>query len=244
MMERALRASSKTPKELAQIEHRRAWDRDRKRRKNSTVELGGNESVSALSSSLEVNKERKRLSERGVATQKTEPREAKPEKPPAPKTPPAAKPKRDTGTKLPTDWRPKNHHLERAKALGKSRNWLLAEAEEMRNWALANANRSVARKADWDLTFTTWITRAAGRPAPRNNGPARDTGGLPPPGRKLDTSVFDPRQLTLDEWRFRLKIAHYVPGSTAVHNWNADYGPEPGQPGCLVPRELLDPGSG
>ena len=36
-------------------------------------------------------------------------------------------------------------------------------AEDMRLWAGANANRQVARKADWSLTFKGWMRREAKR---------------------------------------------------------------------------------
>ena len=49
---------------------------------------------------------------------------------------------------------------------------VLGFAEDMRLWALSNANRAVARKANWSTTFMGWLRREA---AKRN--PIRRMGG-------------------------------------------------------------------
>jgi hypothetical protein len=49
------------------------------------------------------------------------------------------------------------------------------EADAMREWAKANANRSIARKADWDETFGGFLRRLAKEKKEKEgmNGPPR-----------------------------------------------------------------------
>lgn len=75
-----------------------------------------------------------------------------------PPTPSA--PRRDRGCALPADWQPSAKHFR----LGYNRGFVEQQAEAMREWAGANRNRAVARKADWDLTFTGWLRRESGKP--------------------------------------------------------------------------------
>lgn len=77
------------------------------------------------------------------------------------------KEKKKRGEKLPPEWTPSEVHFKQASELGHDSVWLKSQAEDMRLWARANEHRAVARKLDWDLTFTTWIRRNAkpgGRP--------------------------------------------------------------------------------
>lgn len=71
----------------------------------------------------------------------------------------AQAPKRTQGCALPDSWAPNDRHRAEAETLGRDPDWLTRQAEAMRNWALSNRNRAVARKADWDLTFLGWIRR-------------------------------------------------------------------------------------
>lgn len=68
--------------------------------------------------------------------------------------------KSSRGTTLPDDWKPEEKHYALGEHLGHSESAVNAMAEEMRDWAHANSNRAVARKADWGLTFNGWIRRA------------------------------------------------------------------------------------
>ncbi len=65
------------------------------------------------------------------------------------------------GTRLPEDWKPHPSHYDTGAGRGLSRAQVDSHAEDMRLWAQANANRQVARKADWDKTFAGWLRRAA-----------------------------------------------------------------------------------
>lgn len=78
-----------------------------------------------------------------------------------PPTPSA--PRRDRGCALPPSWLPSQKHWVLASQLGKTADWMRQQAEAMREWAEANRNRAVARKADWDLTFSGWLRREAGK---------------------------------------------------------------------------------
>lgn len=69
---------------------------------------------------------------------------------------------RSKGTRIPDDWEPDQDDV----GYGITKVALtLPEiescAEEMVLWAKANANRAVARKADWSLTFKGWMRRNA-----------------------------------------------------------------------------------
>ena len=81
---------------------------------------------------------------------------------------------RQAGQRLPADWSPKPAAYDYAA----ERTLTPAEtdqcAAEMREWALANANRPVARKADWDMTFLGFIRRFAERKA--RAGPRQSAG--------------------------------------------------------------------
>jgi hypothetical protein len=83
------------------------------------------------------------------------------------------------GTVLPDSWEPKDRHYEKAAARGQNRAFVNAKADRMRNWALSNQNRAIARKADWDRTFDNWLdealdkaTQAPPREKPRQSGQA------------------------------------------------------------------------
>ena len=85
-----------------------------------------------------------------------------PSGPTGPQTPRGS---RSSGRRLPDDWSPKPEAFEYA-----AERTLTAEetrqcAAEMREWAHANANRPVARKADWDLTFLGFVRRFAEKKA-------------------------------------------------------------------------------
>jgi hypothetical protein len=70
------------------------------------------------------------------------------------------------GISLRPDWKPTEKHLTQAQDLGLDRLAVERMAEDMRVWAVANRNRAIARKADWDATFLGWMRRNA--PAKRS----------------------------------------------------------------------------
>lgn len=65
------------------------------------------------------------------------------------------------GTMLPDDWKPAPKHFTQGTELGLAPQDVERMAEDMRIWANANSNRAIARKKDWDLTFTGWLRRDA-----------------------------------------------------------------------------------
>lgn len=73
---------------------------------------------------------------------------------------------RTQGRTLPDDWEPTEKHRAEAERLGRDPEWLERQAEAMRLWATGNANRAVARKADWNATFLGWIRREHERSPP------------------------------------------------------------------------------
>lgn len=75
----------------------------------------------------------------------------------------------ERGKKLPPDWHPDEGAYEAGRLRGYDRSGVEGLADEMRDWAVANANRAVARKADWGRTFLGWIRKApvAGPVAPK-----------------------------------------------------------------------------
>lgn len=85
-----------------------------------------------------------------------------------------AKSKNKNGSALDPAWQPNEKHRMLATSLGHDERFLARCADDMRDWAKANANRAIARKADWDATFSGWLRReAARRPKPRRpSGPS------------------------------------------------------------------------
>ena len=67
------------------------------------------------------------------------------------------------GTRLSDSWKPNNGDRDYGHALFLTDAQINDMAEDMRLWAGANANRQVARKADWSLTFKGWMRREAKR---------------------------------------------------------------------------------
>jgi hypothetical protein len=63
------------------------------------------------------------------------------------------------GRSLPPDWHPSQSHYDTAAGKGRPRAFVDQCAVAMRDWALANSNRAIARKADWDRTFNGWLDR-------------------------------------------------------------------------------------
>lgn len=61
------------------------------------------------------------------------------------------------GTVCPADWQPKDIHQAIANQLGFSKVWMFEQAERMRSWSVANANRAIARKSNWDQAFNNWM---------------------------------------------------------------------------------------
>lgn len=93
---------------------------------------------------------------------------------------------RSKGSRIPDDWQPSEdevlYGVDQVKLL---RSEIADCGAEMKLWAQANANRAVARKADWGLTFKGWMRRAApqiirNRPRGGPNGPTSNAGAARP----------------------------------------------------------------
>lgn len=80
------------------------------------------------------------------------------------------------GSRLPDDWLPKPRHFDKAFQAGWPPAFVENQAEAMREWAIANGNRPVARKADWDKTFDGWLRREMEKGA---RAPPRQMNGKP-----------------------------------------------------------------
>lgn len=79
---------------------------------------------------------------------------------PAPK---ASRPARDNGSRLPDNWSPDEDLFAYGEGLGLSRQETAEKCEEIKLWAIANANRAVARKSNWASTFKGALRRDAAR---------------------------------------------------------------------------------
>lgn len=83
------------------------------------------------------------------------------------------------GTKLPENWEPKYSTVQKLIAKGYTERDISQAVERMKDWATANANRAISRKADWDAALClTWMGQGNRRGpiqrgsqgAPRLNG--------------------------------------------------------------------------
>lgn len=83
--------------------------------------------------------------------------------------------KRKSGTCLPEDWSPPEELFSYGSGLGLNRQQTASILEDMRIWAVANRNRAVARKADWNLTAKGFIRRDVAKFNARA-GPSRGGG--------------------------------------------------------------------
>ena len=66
-----------------------------------------------------------------------------------------------TGHTLPPDWQPTDNDVMYGLSLGLTSDMIMDAAESMRLWAEANANRQIARKANWSAAFKGWLRRVA-----------------------------------------------------------------------------------
>lgn len=77
------------------------------------------------------------------------------------------------GTRLSPHWKPDENQVAYGRRLGLTTDQVYEFGEDMRIWATGNANRGIARKADWNATFQGWLRREAKR---RNGGSYENTG--------------------------------------------------------------------
>jgi hypothetical protein len=74
------------------------------------------------------------------------------------------------GAPLPGHWNPSENDVQRGYALGFDYLQIMECVDEMREWAGANSNRSVGRKANWSLAFQAWMRRKSKE---KSNGSAK-----------------------------------------------------------------------
>ena len=77
--------------------------------------------------------------------------------------PQAEKPKRHSGSCLPKDWSPSESLFAYGRQQGLDDSHTAEILENMRLWAHSNANRAIARKADWEGTMQGAIRRDAAK---------------------------------------------------------------------------------
>jgi hypothetical protein len=113
---------------------------------------------------------------------KEEEKKEPPSVPSAPQTP-AGVGSKAKGHRIPDGWQPSEGHFALAEELGQRREWVADQAERMRDWAISNSNRPIARKADWNATFRNWMKSNASDPKRshqnRNGGSSGHHAGQP-----------------------------------------------------------------
>ena len=117
--------------------------------------------------------------------------DASPKLPFGPVCEPAKPRKRKNGEAIAPDWQPSNGDREYGHTILNLTDRQIDDmAEDMRLWAGANANRPVARKSDWSLTFLGWMRREAKKGnSYRPNGNA--TNGNGQQRRSVQTAAAD-----------------------------------------------------
>lgn len=153
--ELAARAAADNAAKLLEEKRKRERDRGRVRRASASAdgELVASSTDLKKENGLSIKKGRRKEDSLNLVTTADEPK------------------KRNAGRTLPPDWKPNARHHDLARSFNRPLGWINEEATKMREWAEANANRAVARKANWDLTFTGWLRRAHERSGSR--GPRR-----------------------------------------------------------------------
>jgi len=121
------------------------------------------------------------------------------------------------GSRIPPDWKPTDRHYREGSKLGYQREQVDGFAETMRLWAEANAHRPVARKLDWDKTFSGWMRRQPKIPPPPSAPPAKltaediDRKGGWRPGLPTDAEL---RQI----WGPKTAVSKWVRGTDGGEN--------------------------
>ncbi|GLK69198.1 hypothetical protein [Hansschlegelia plantiphila] len=131
-------------------------------------------------------------------------------------------PKAGRGCRLPDGWKPSDPGLQFARGLGASDREIERELSTMTDWALqASGDKGVKR--DWEAFWRNWIRKAAEA--------GRFTGTAAPQLRAIAAAV--PGPVSNEQWLKRLQWAR------EREDWRAEWGPMPGQPGSLVPDNLM-----
>lgn len=121
-------------------------------------------------------------------------------------------------TRLAPDWVLPSKWGQYALDQGLRESEVRSEAQNFRDYWVGTGKT----KVDWEATWRTWARRTATRlnrtPKPTPDQPALLSG---PAGYDRAT------------WATILRIY------ARTNNWKPDNGPRPGEPGCLVPKDLL-----
>lgn len=163
------------------------------------------------------------------------PNPAHPHTPVNPRPPAGVAPKgaATRGSALPTDWQPKSQHFALAKDRGLPETWVHSSAAAMRDWAEANRNRQVGRKADWDRAFSNWLRSEM----PKALAAKRQ-------GRLSDfilaeaTTPSAPVEPMVDFGGGNVYAERTVLMVLGKGAWLPQWGPKVGEPGCKLPSRL------
>lgn len=131
--------------------------------------------------------------------------------------------KEKAGGHLPADWQPSEVTIAKLRAKGIGDGLIRECLQDMRDWAEANANRSIARKLKWDAAFAGWVRREFKKQSIRKSfGPS-----------PIASFERQPSEITRGQWQAILGTWH------RTGHWPRYAGSEPGHPGCLAPSDLL-----
>lgn len=117
------------------------------------------------------------------------------------------------GTRIPADWQP---DVAYAKSKGMNDRQINVEAERFRLY-WSNRPGQGATKLDWGKTWQTWCLTFCER------------AGIGPSAPPVPTA----ETMSDAQWNKALDLFW------RTQRWHRDYGPEPGRPGCRVPKKLL-----
>lgn len=154
---------------------REKWRLKKERQRARGANVPGGQSDSAITKEVTTNTRSKLKKERKSET--TSPGDV-----------PGDKPKRSKGDLLPDDWQPNDEHYRFGETLGFSRSQVVSFADRMRDWAVANAHRQVARKSGvrgWNAAFRNWLDGASKRNGGSNGKTQSTLGGYSGVGARL-----------------------------------------------------------
>ncbi len=169
----------------------------------------------------------------------------KPPAPPAPSEPQAAEPPAaepgKRATRITVDWQPTDEMRAYARGKGLNEPDITREVTKfVRYWTGPDANTPA--KKDWLRTWQNWIDKAAEH-LPKVNGANGHSNGH---HADFQEKIVNGFKVYGDQALYKtgLDDAKWIPRSEAWHEkgfWHPSFGPEPGQPGCKCPAELLVP---
>jgi len=124
------------------------------------------------------------------------------------------------GTRLPPEWVLTRRLATIGMDTGLTEPEVRVEGEKFRDFWAAKTGAN-ATKLDWDATWRNWCRSAVERRPSRGRGAA----------------VALPVEAGRDDWEKRVEVWRKMGGDQ--RGWHPTWGPMPGDPGCMVPRDLL-----